>query len=128
MANYNVPENLKYNTTHEWAKIEGDVCTVGISDFAQQSLGDIVFIDLPSVGKDVKQGQDAGSIESAKAVSELKMPVSGKIIEVNKVLGDAPDTANKSCYADGWFVKIKMSAPAEASKLLDAKAYKPLCK
>lgn len=128
MANYNVPENLKYTNTHEWAKIEGDVCTVGISDFAQQQLGDIVFIDLPGVGKDVKQGQDAGSIESAKAVSELKMPVSGKIIEINKALADAPDTANKACYTDGWFVKIKMSAPADASKLLDAAAYKPLCK
>jgi glycine cleavage system H protein len=121
------PDDVKYAKTHEWARVEDDVATVGISDYAQSQLGDIVFIDLPDVGRSVSAGEEAGSIESAKAVAELKMPVSGEIIEKNEELSNSPDLVNKSPFADGWMLKIKMSDPSEMDNLLSAEDYQPTC-
>jgi glycine cleavage system H protein len=124
----NIPEKLKYTKTHEWASIEGNIATIGVSDFAQSELGDIVFIELPAIGKKLKQGASIGSIESAKAVEETKMPVGGEFIAVNEKLKDAPELINKSPYKDGWIAKIKMDSAADVKNLLSAAQYAPLCK
>jgi glycine cleavage system H protein len=122
----NVPENLKYTKDHEWAKIEGDVATVGITDYAQGELGDVVFVELPEVGSKVAQGDTFGTIEAVKAVADLFAPVSGEVVEVNPELESAPETVNQDPYGDGWMIKVKMENPDEANKLLDAEKYKEL--
>ena len=122
----NIPTELKYTKDHEWCRIEGDIAVVGITDFAQSELGDVVFIELPDSGAAAAAGQEFGTIEAVKAVSELFSPVSGKIIEVNTAVADSPETVNRDPYGDGWMIKIKMSNPAEAGKLLDADAYSQL--
>jgi glycine cleavage system H protein len=122
------PSELKYTESHEWAKVQGNVVLVGITDFAQEQLGDIVFVELPTVGKKVKQFDEAGNVESAKAVGELKMPVSGEIVEVNKKLEDHPELVNSSPYREGWMVKIKLANPADLNKLLPVDKYKLLAK
>jgi glycine cleavage system H protein len=119
----NIPDTLKYTETHEWVRIEGDIATIGITDFAQEQLGDIVFVDLPDVGRVVAQHEEIGSIESAKAVGEFNVPISGEIVEKNDALNDAPETVNKSPYDEGWMIKVKMSKPTEVNSLLDAAQY-----
>ena len=116
----------KYSEDHEWISIEGDIGTVGVTDFAQAQLGDVVFVELPTVGAHLSIGDDAGVVESVKAASEIYSPVSGEIIEVNEVLEDAPDTVNSAPTGDGWFFKIKMSDKKELDDLLDKAAYDAL--
>jgi glycine cleavage system H protein len=122
----NFPENLKYTKDHEWVLIDGGIGTVGITDYAQGELGDVVFVELPAVGKTVKQGETFGTIEAVKAVSDLFAPVSGTLSAVNPDLGAAPETVNKDPYGKGWMVKLKLSNPEEAAGLLNAAAYKAL--
>jgi len=122
----NFPENLKYTKDHEWILVSGDIGTVGITEHAQGELGDVVFVELPAVGKSVKQHDSFGTIEAVKAVSDLYSPVTGSIIEVNKDLAAAPELVNKDPYGKGWMVKIKLTNPGEISGLLDAATYKTL--
>lgn len=122
----NFPENLKYTKDHEWIKVEGDTGTIGITEYAQGELGDVVFVELPAVGKSIKAHETFGTIEAVKAVSDLFAPISGEVVEVNTALGDAPETVNKNPYDAGWMVKIRLSNASEISGLLDAAAYKTL--
>ncbi len=122
----NIPKELKYTKDHEWARIEGDVATVGITDYAQGELGDIVFVELPKAGSSVSQGDSFGTIEAVKAVSDLYAPLSGEITEVNAALDEAPETVNNSPYGDGWMIKIKISDPSEVDNLLSADDYEKL--
>jgi glycine cleavage system H protein len=119
------PSNLKYTKDHEWVEIAGDRATVGITDYAQQQLGDVVYVELPDVGAKVTQGDSFGTIESVKAVSELYAPVSGEVAEVNAALKDNPEGVNKDPHAS-WMIRLKLSAPSETSALLDAKQYADL--
>src|ERR1041385_416205 len=121
------PTDLKYTKDHEWVRIAGNEAAVGITDFAQRQLGDVVFVDLPAVGRHVKQGEVFGTIESVKAVSELFSPVSGEVIAVNDELGAHPESVNAKPH-DAWMIKIRPSAPAEAHALLDSSAYTALVK
>lgn len=120
----NVPANIKFTKEHEWVNIEGDVATVGITDFAQQQLGDIVFVEIETEGETISKGEVFGTIEAVKTVSDLFMPLSGEIIEVNGELGSTPELVNKDPYGKGWMIKIKLSDESEKSSLLDAEAYK----
>lgn len=120
------PEELQYTKEHEWIRINGDVGTVGITDYAQSELGDIVFVVLPNVGKQVKQGESFGSVEAVKAVSDLYAPVSGEVTEVNPELEKKPELVNKDPYYNGWMVKVRIKDKSELSKLLDAKHYREL--
>ena len=122
------PADLKYSESHEWVRVEGDVAVVGISDFAQAQLGDIVFVELPEVGDSVSKGDEPANIESSKAVGELKAPVSGEIIEVNGGLEDEPEKVNSDSYGEGWIMKIKMSDPSEVNSLLSVDKYKEIAK
>lgn len=122
----NIPTELRYTSDHEWAKNEDGVAIVGITDYAQGELGDVVFVELPEVGSQVEKGASFGTIEAVKAVADLFSPVSGEVVEVNALLEDAPETVNKDPYGDGWMVKIKMSDPAEFDGLMDAEAYEKL--
>ena len=121
------PTNLKYTKDHEWIDLAGDRGKVGITDYAQQQLGDVVYVDLPEVGAKLKQGQSFGTIESVKAVSELYSPVSGEVTEVNTALKDKPETVNKDPHAS-WMIAIKLTNPGEAGTLLDATQYQDLIK
>ena len=121
------PANLKYTKDHEWIEVSGDRGKVGITDYAQQQLGDVVYIDLPEVGARVKAGQSFGTIESVKAVSELYAPLAGEVVEVNTALKDKPEVVNKDPHAN-WMIVIKMSEPAAAASLLDASQYADLVK
>ena len=120
----NVPEELKYTEDHEWAKIEGDVAIIGITDYAQGELGDVVFVELPEVGSTVSKGETFGTIEAVKAVADLFAPVAGEVVEVNEKLGAEPETVNKDPYGEGWMIKVKLSDPAEVDSLMNAKQYK----
>jgi len=120
--------NLKYTKEHEWVKLDGTTATIGITDYAQGELGDIVFIELPEIGLEVKQMGKFGTIEAVKAVSDMYSPVSGKIAEINSALDGDPMIVNKDPYGDGWMVKIQVSNPSEVNNLLDAKAYENLLK
>lgn len=120
------PQELKYSVEHEWIRVEGDIGTVGITAFAAEQVGDIVFVELPSVGDTVTATQAFGVIESVKAVSELFAPVSGTVVEVNDILGDAPETISTEPYGDGWLVKIELSDPAEVDALMDSGAYEEM--
>ncbi|PKO98863.1 MAG: glycine cleavage system protein H [Bacteroidetes bacterium HGW-Bacteroidetes-8] len=122
----NIPANLKYSPDHEWIKIEGNIATVGITDFAQGQLGDVVFVDIPSEGETLEKSDVFGAIEAVKTVADAFMPVSGKIIEINANLESSPESVNKDPYQEGWMVKIEMSDPSEVDSLLDAEAYKAL--
>jgi glycine cleavage system H protein len=121
------PTDLKYTKDHEWVRLHGNEATVGITDFAQQQLGDVVFVELPAVGRQVKQGEVFGTIESVKAVSELFSPVSGEVVAVNTDLGTHPEAINTKPH-EAWMIRLKASAPAEAGALLDADAYGALTK
>lgn len=120
-----IPNDLKYAKSHEWAKIDGDVATVGITHFAQEQLGDLTFVDLPKVGATLTAGTEMGSVESVKAASELYSPVSGQVVEVNAALENAPEAVNQDPYKTGWMLKVKLSAAPEG--LLDATAYADVC-
>jgi glycine cleavage system H protein len=122
----NIPKELYYTKDHEWARVEGNVATIGITDHAQKLLGDIVFLELSEVGSVVKQGEKIGTIESVKAASDIFSPVSGKIIEVNSDLISTPDVVNKDPYGAAWMVKIELENTAELSNLLNADAYSKL--
>ena len=117
-------EGVRYQKSHEWARKEGDLFVVGISDYAQDELGDVVFVQVPEVGTTLEKGNAFGVVESVKAASDLYMPVGGEIVEVNEVLEDAPETVNESPFGDGWMIKIKVSDPTEYDALMDAAAYK----
>lgn len=119
----NVPKDLKYSVDHEWVKVEGNLARIGITDFAQSELGDIVFIELPAVGDEVTAGDTFGSIESVKTVSDLFNPVSGKVVEVNQELEDHPEWVNEDPYGKGWMIVVEMSHPDELEKLLSAEEY-----
>ncbi len=119
----NIPANLKYTKDHEWVKVDGDVATIGITDFAQSELGDIVFIEIETEGETLDQEEVFGSIEAVKTVSDLFMPVSGEIIEFNSDLEASPESVNSDPYGKGWMVKVKMSDASELDGLLDAGAY-----
>ena len=121
-----VPENLKYAKTHEWVDVKGDIARVGITDHAQSELTDIVFVELPDIGREVKQGDEICVVESVKSVSEIYAPVSGKIVKTNKELEDSPEKINQSPYEEGWLVEIEMSNPDELSNLLSAEDYKKI--
>lgn len=122
----NVPADLKYTKEHEWARVEGDVVTVGITDYAQGELGDIVYVELPEVGAEVEKDASFGTIEAVKAVNDLYAPLSGIVVAVNEALEDAPDEVNQDPYGAGWMIKIKLSEPAEVDSLLDGEAYAAL--
>lgn len=117
------PKDLKYDREHEWVRMDGDVATIGISDFAQDQLGEVVYVDLPSAGDTVSTGESFGEVESVKSVSELFSPVSGEIVEVNSALDDAPETVNDDCYGDGWMIKVKVDSLSEVDALMDADDY-----
>jgi glycine cleavage system H protein len=119
----NVPAGLRYSKEHEWIKVEGNVGTIGITDYAQHSLGDVVFVELPPVGRVLKAHEQFGVVESVKTVSDLYTPVAGKVVAVNDALESTPETVNTSPYEDGWIVKIELSNPADLDALLDAAAY-----
>lgn len=120
----NIPQELKYSEDHVWVRVDGHRAVVGMTQFAQQELGDIVFVELPAVGDTIAAGDPLGSVESVKTVSELYAPVSGRIVEVNEALGDAPEKVNESPYGDGWMVVIEMSDVSELDKLWPAEKYK----
>lgn len=120
----NVPSELKYTKTHEWVRLEGDIATIGITDFAQSELGDIVFVDVPTPGRVLGKGDSLGSVESVKTVSDAYAPLSGEVVEVNPALGAQSELLNSDPYGDGWIVKLRMSDSSQAESLLDAEAYK----
>lgn len=122
----NIPENLKYTKDHEWVKVEGDIAIVGVTDFAQGELGDIVFVEIETVGETLEKEETFGTIEAVKTVSDLFMPISGDILEKNEALDDSPEVVNKDPYGKGWMIKVKISDPSEYDELLDATAYKKL--
>ena len=124
----NTPSNLKYSKDHEWVKVEGNIATIGITDFAQSQLGDIVFVDIQTEGEELEAGEVFGAIEAVKTVADGLMPVSGKVIEVNADLEGAPESVNSDPYGAGWMIKVEMSNPAEYDELLDAAAYEAECK
>lgn len=119
----NIPDNLKYTKDHEWLKIEGDVAWVGITDFAQGELGDVVFVEIDTVGETIEKEEPFGTIEAVKTVSDIYMPVSGEILEKNPKLESNPEVINKDPYGDGWMIKIKLTSPAEADELMNAAQY-----
>ena len=124
----NTPTNLKYSKDHEWVKVDGNIATIGITDFAQSQLGDIVFVDIQTEGEELEAGEVFGAIEAVKTVADGLMPVSGKVIEVNAELEGAPESVNTDPYGAGWMIKVEMSNPAELDDLLDAAAYEAECK
>ena len=119
----NIPKDLKYSTDHEWIRVDGEYAYVGITDYAQGELGDVVYVDLPSTGDEFGKQDVFGSIEAVKAASDLYCPIGGEVAEVNEDLGDNPEIINKDPYGDGWMVKIKLSDAAELDELMDAAAY-----
>jgi glycine cleavage system H protein len=122
----NFPSDLKYTKEHEWVRVEGDVATIGITEFAQSELGDIVFIDINTVGDSIGQDEIFGAVEAVKTVSDLFMPISGEIIEKNDSLDSSPESVNSDPYGDGWMIKVKMSNPSEMDGLLSADAYREM--
>lgn len=124
----NIPGDLKYASTHEWSRQEGDdVITVGITDFAQEQLGDVVFVELPEAGALLSAGEPCAVVESVKAASDIYAPVTGEVIEVNETLQDAPEQVNSDSYEDGWFFKVKMTDENDLKELMDAESYQDQC-
>ncbi|MDT8379851.1 MAG: glycine cleavage system protein GcvH [Desulfotignum sp.] len=124
----NLPEDVKYTKDHEWAKAEGDTVTIGINDYAQDQLGEIVFVEMPREGDAFSAEDEFGSVESVKAVSEMYMPISGEIVAVNEDLEDAPEKVNEDCYQSGWIIKVKASDLSEMDALMDKAAYLEMLK
>lgn len=122
----NIPANLRYTSEHEWIRVEGNEAFVGITDYAQSELGEIVFVDVNTVDENVAQGEVFGSVEAVKTVSDLNMPVSGTVLEFNEALNDQPELVNNDPYGEGWMIKITVDNPAELDSLLDAAGYEKL--
>ena len=122
----NLPETLRYSASHEWSRLDGDTLTVGITDFAQDQLGDVVFVELPKVGQSVTAGSAVAVVESVKTASDIYAPVSGEVVEVNTALEDAPETLNTAPYEDGWMFKLRVTDEQELEKLLGPDAYRKL--
>ena len=122
----NVPDDLKYTTEHEWIRVDGDEIVVGVTDFAQGELGDVVFVEIETKGETLSKGDTFGNIEAVKTVSDLYMPLDGEVVEVNSVLEDTPEIVNSQPFGDGWMVRIKMSDPAQLEELLSAEKYREL--
>ena len=119
----NFPSNLRYTKDHEWIKLDGNVATIGITDYAQRELGDIVYVEVETIGKSLKAGDVFGTVEAVKTVSDLFLPVDGSITELNAALANSPESVNNDPYGDGWMVKMKVNNPADVEALLDAAAY-----
>ena len=128
MADASYPDDLLYHPEHDWVRLDGDVATFGITWFAQDALGEVVFFDPPEVGSSVTAGESYAEVESVKAVSDVIAPLSGEIVEVNTALGDTPETINDDPYGEGWLVQVKLSDPSQADGLMDAAAYQELVK
>lgn len=124
----NIPDDLHYSKDHEWVRVEDGVAVVGITDYAQDSLGDVVYVELPKVGDDFAANESFGSVESVKAVSEVFSPVSGEIVGINETLADAPEKVNQDPYGEGWMIRVKMSNPGEVDSLLTAAEYEDFTK
>ena len=124
----NIPTELKYTKDHEWVKIDGEIATIGITDFAQQELGDIVYIEIESIGETLDAEEVFGTVEAVKTVSDLFMPLSGEVLEFNSDLEDTPESVNDDPYKSGWMIKVKIEDPSQISDLLDFDAYKQLIK
>lgn len=122
----NLPDNIQYTKDHEWIRVEDGIGVIGITDYAQGELGDIVFVEVPPIGRKVDAGQVFGTVEAVKAVSDLYSPVTGEVVDVNKEIQDTPELVNKEPYERGWMIKVKLDAPAETAALLDTAAYKNL--
>jgi glycine cleavage system H protein len=123
LAEASYPDDLRYHPEHDWARVEGDTATFGITWYAQDALGEVVFYEPPATGSETKKDQAYAEVESVKAVSDVIAPLSGEVVEVNEALSDNPEKINEDPYGDGWMVKVKLADPAEADELLDAKAY-----
>jgi glycine cleavage system H protein len=124
----NIPDDLHYSKDHEWVRVDGDVAVVGITDYAQDSLGDVVYVELPKVGDDFAANESFGSVESVKAVSEVFSPVSGEIVGTNEALADTPEKVNQDPYGEGWMIRVKMSNPGEVDSMLTAAEYEDFTK
>jgi len=124
----NFPEELKYTKEHEWVRLKGNTATVGITDWAQEQLGDVVFVELPEEGEGVEKGDTFGVVESTKSVSDLYLPISGTVVEVNDPLLDAPEIINDDCYGEGWMIRIEMSDKSDLSDLMNAEEYEAYIK
>jgi len=124
VAEASYPDDLKYHSEHDWARVDGDTATLGITWYAQDQLGEVVFFDPPEVGKTIAKDEPYAEVESVKAVSDVIAPVSGEIVEVNEALKDAPEQINDDSYGEGWLVKVKLSDPSELDALMDAKSYR----
>lgn len=120
----NVPDDLKYTPSHEWVRLEGDTATIGITDFAQSELGDVVYVDLPTVGRSLGAGDTFGSVESVKTVSDLYAPIPGEVVEVNGALGARSELINSDPYGAGYLIKVRVADPSKVNELIDAAAYK----
>ena len=120
------PQDLKYTDSHEWVKLDGEVATVGITDYAQHALGNIVYVDMPEVGDEVTAGEEFGAVESVKAASDLISPVSGEVIEINEALESEPELINQDAFAN-WIMKVRVNDPGEVNELMDAKEYSSIC-
>jgi glycine cleavage system H protein len=123
IAELNFPEDLRYSQSHEWVKADGDTARIGITDYAQDQLGDIVFVELPDVGESFEKGAEFGTVESVKAVSELYLPVSGEIAAINESLEDAPELINNTPFSDGWMIEVKLDDASQLDALMDKDAY-----
>ena len=128
MADESYPEDLKYHQEHDWVRLDGEEATFGVTWYAQDTLGEVVFFDLPEVGSSLTKDQSYAEVESVKAVSDVFAPMSGEITEVNEALSDAPDAINADPYGDGWMVKVRVSDPSEVESLMDAAAYREMLK
>jgi glycine cleavage system H protein len=126
MADASYPDELKYHEEHDWARIDGDQATFGVTWYAQDALGEVVFFDPPEVGAAVTKDQTYAEVESVKAVSDVFAPLSGEIVEVNEALGDSPERINQDPYGEGWMIKVRMSDPSEVDRLMDVEAYKEM--
>jgi len=124
----NIPSNLKYTSEHEWIRVEGNEAYVGITDYAQSELGEIVFVDVDTIGETIDQGAVFGSVEAVKTVSDLNMPATGEVLEFNEALNDQPELVNNDPYGEGWMIKITVANPAELESLMDAAAYEAMIK
>lgn len=124
----NVPEDLHYSKDHEWVRVEGDIAIIGITDYAQNSLGDVVYVELPKPGDTFSANESFGSVESVKAVSEMFTPVSGEVVEVNETLSDEPEKVNSDPYEEGWMIRVRISTPGEVDSLLTAAEYEDFTK
>ena len=128
ISDLNFPEDVKYTKDHEWSKFANDIVTIGLSDYAQDQLGEIVFVELPEKGDSFSRGDEFGSVESVKAVSEVYIPISGEIVEINEALEDAPELVNEDCYEGGWIIKVKPEDPSQLDDLMDKAAYLDMLK